>query len=73
MAGGWANDLGDWAPPTLALPWLRHYFHLSKAVKSEKMIHREIVAREIIYRIICRNIFLSIKMIMKTRLKAIEV
>jgi len=48
-------------------------FCLFKEAKSENMVHRKIVALEILYRIIYSKIFFSIIVIMKTRLKVVEV
>ena len=60
-------------------PWLvsgrvvaKNGFCLFKEAKSENMIHRKIVALEILYRIIYSKIFFSIIVSMKTRLKVVE-
>ena len=65
---------------TWLYPWLvsgrvvaKNGFCLFKEAKSENMVHRKIVALEILYRIICSKIFFSIIVIMKTRLKVVEV
>ena len=65
---------------TWLYPWLaigkvvaENDFCLFRAAKSENMVHRKIVALEILYRIIYSKIFFSIIVIMKTRLKVVEV
>ena len=65
---------------TWLYPWLvsgrvvaKNGFCLFKEAKSENMVHRKIVALEILYRIIYSKIFFSIIVIMKTRLKVVEV
>jgi hypothetical protein len=52
---------------------MKNGFYLLKETKSENMVHRKIVALEILYRIIYNKIFFSMIMVMKTRLKVVEV